>query len=242
MRQGTINVTSSKRLRRLGSAAVSAILMTVCGLGVNAEAATSNPTYHACLKTGTLTKVGTSLPTCAAPASAISWNATGPRGASGPAGNVGLPGPRGPAGATTGPSVARLSVNNVKLVPGHTTQVLTVPVALVAGERLVVHSTAFIFLPAAPVVNGTQSLNFDDVQCVTMVDNALVSVSQAGLVTPSGANGLYTHDRMSMSLDGLSATFTVGGNHTVTLLCNIAYGTDTNVQVWAASLTAIASE
>jgi Pentapeptide repeats (8 copies) len=43
-------------------------------------------TYYACLKSGKLTKVGTTAPSCVAPATQLSGNSEGPTGSQGPPG------------------------------------------------------------------------------------------------------------------------------------------------------------
>jgi hypothetical protein len=65
---------------------------------VSADASGSNVTYFACLKSGKLTAVSTTAPTCNAPATQISWNSAGsagPAGPTGPTGPQGAPGPQG---------------------------------------------------------------------------------------------------------------------------------------------------
>jgi len=70
-------------------------------------------TFNACEKTkGGLTKLSADSETCPKNDTPVSWNATGPAGATGPQGPAGATGPQGPAGATgpqgpagpTGPS------------------------------------------------------------------------------------------------------------------------------------------
>jgi len=81
------------------------------GFGVGAVAtsgassSSSSTTYYGCLNAGSLINVTTLSHRCAVGTSPISWNATGPTGASGPKGNAGATGPVGPKGNTgaTGP-------------------------------------------------------------------------------------------------------------------------------------------
>jgi len=78
------------------------------GFGVGAVAtsgassSSSSTVYYGCLKAGSLSNVTTLSHSCAAGASRISWNATGPAGltgATGPKGNTGATGPQGDTGA-----------------------------------------------------------------------------------------------------------------------------------------------
>jgi hypothetical protein len=70
-------------------AAAIALSAVAVGAGVLSAGAASSTTYYACLKSGTLSKVGTTAPTCTSPATQISWNQTGPQGPTGPAGAAG---------------------------------------------------------------------------------------------------------------------------------------------------------
>jgi hypothetical protein len=87
-----------KRTRTLTIAVVAvvatALISTGVTVAVTAGATGTNTTYYACLANGKLTKVGTAAPTCASPATAISWNQTGPQG---PAGNTILSGSTAPS-------------------------------------------------------------------------------------------------------------------------------------------------
>jgi hypothetical protein len=58
----------------------------VGGIAVGLTAGASGPgtTYFACLKSGRLTHVGTTPPTCTGAATQISWNSIGPQGPAGP--------------------------------------------------------------------------------------------------------------------------------------------------------------
>jgi hypothetical protein len=71
-----------KMQRLLLAALIGAVLATGLTFGIQA-AAQSSTTYYACLKTGKLTEVGTSSPTCRSGATVISLNSQGPQGPSG---------------------------------------------------------------------------------------------------------------------------------------------------------------
>ncbi len=88
-----------------------AVVCAVLAVGVTtAIAAAPSPrastVFHACLKDGTLSKVGTSAKACGSGSLAVSWDRKGPRGAKGSPGAPGAPGAKGATGATgaTGPS------------------------------------------------------------------------------------------------------------------------------------------
>jgi hypothetical protein len=70
-------------------AAAIALSAVAVGAGVLSAGAASSTTYYACLKSGTLSNVGTTAPKCTSPATQISWNQTGPQGPTGPAGAAG---------------------------------------------------------------------------------------------------------------------------------------------------------
>jgi hypothetical protein len=75
---------------------VGALLAGGVAVGVTASAAGASTTYYACLSAkGSLSKVGTKLPTCLLGSKIISWNSQGPQGIQGV---QGIQGPSGPAG------------------------------------------------------------------------------------------------------------------------------------------------
>ncbi len=75
-------MTPSKTLKLTVAAVVATALLSVgVTVAVTAGATGSNPTYYACLNGGKLSSVGTTTPTCTSPATLISWNQTGPAGA-----------------------------------------------------------------------------------------------------------------------------------------------------------------
>ena len=93
-------IMASRKARPLG---VVAILCTVLGLGVTTAVAadttaTAATVFHACLKNGTLSDVGTTPRTCSKGFKAVSWNQTGPKGPNGATGPAGPTGPTGPMG------------------------------------------------------------------------------------------------------------------------------------------------
>jgi len=102
---GTTRGLTSRRGRPLVATAV-VVLVLALGVGTAMAAVTgslSSAVFHACLKNGTLSKVGTTARACGSGSSAVSWNQTGPKGARGPRGKQGTPGtPGGPGPA--GPS------------------------------------------------------------------------------------------------------------------------------------------
>ena len=65
---------------------VGALLAGGLVYGFGASASTATKTYFACVTNGTLSKVGTTQPTCPAPSTLISWNSAGPPGPPGPPG------------------------------------------------------------------------------------------------------------------------------------------------------------
>ena len=70
-----------RTLRVVVAGAVAAAALAVGAFALTAGATGTNATYYACLKGGTLSNVGTKTPTCTSPATEISWNQTGPAGA-----------------------------------------------------------------------------------------------------------------------------------------------------------------
>ncbi len=109
--------------RRSGLVAGAAVLLTV-GSTLVASAATSSTTFHGCVSRygGVLYDVGTRTPSCRRHDTAISWNQTGPQGATGAAGPQGEPGPQGPAGPASSGTVLSTGVHQA--VPFGVTTVL----------------------------------------------------------------------------------------------------------------------
>ena len=68
---------------------IGALLAGGLVFGLGASGSTATKTYFACVTKGTLSKVGTTQPTCAAPSKLISWNSVGPQGPPGPPGPPG---------------------------------------------------------------------------------------------------------------------------------------------------------
>lgn len=80
-----------------------AITIMVAAIPAGAYSATSAEPLWACLKAGTLTKVGTSKPSCDKPGIAIQLSTPGPQGLKG---ETGAPGPQGLKGETGAPGVS----------------------------------------------------------------------------------------------------------------------------------------
>ena len=83
---------------------MSAILLTAglaFGAGVvSSNAASTTPTIFACVKSGSLSSVGTKKPTCAKGSTLLSWAVSGQQGLKGTNGLPGATGPQGPKGDT----------------------------------------------------------------------------------------------------------------------------------------------
>ncbi len=82
----------------LVSLVAGAILAAGVTAAVTAGASGTSSTYFACLRSGTLTRVGVTRPACPNGATVISWNSVGPRGPQGLRGAKGAQGPVGPQG------------------------------------------------------------------------------------------------------------------------------------------------
>ena len=100
------------RLSNKFLAATVVVLLSIATISATAYSASASKPYWACLKSGMLTKVGTSKPTCVKPAVVIQLTipgAQGPKGAEGAQGLQGiqgLPGVAGPQGIQGLPGVA----------------------------------------------------------------------------------------------------------------------------------------
>jgi hypothetical protein len=86
------------RLSNKFLAAGVAVLLSVATISVTAYSASTAKPYWACLKSGMLSKVGTSKPTCTKPAVAIQLSLPGTQGLKGETGNPGLKGDTGVPG------------------------------------------------------------------------------------------------------------------------------------------------
>src|ERR1700722_6647912 len=93
----------SKTLRTVIAIGLTAAVFAAGAVAINAGATGTNTVYYACLKSGALTKVGATSPTCASGYTKISWNSSGPAGPAGARGAKGAQGATGPAGPV-GPS------------------------------------------------------------------------------------------------------------------------------------------
>ncbi len=83
----------TKTLKIVVAAITAATALAIGAVAVNAGASGTNTVYYACLKSGALTKVGTTSPTCSSGYTKISWNSQGAPGTPGAAGKQGPPGP-----------------------------------------------------------------------------------------------------------------------------------------------------
>jgi hypothetical protein len=92
-----------KRLISLRLAVALSVVVVICGGAIAVNAATrstsKSTSYYACLRGGTLSKVGLRRSRCPRGSTLINWNATGPRGSTGAQGITGLVGPAGSNGA-----------------------------------------------------------------------------------------------------------------------------------------------
>jgi hypothetical protein len=212
-----------KRSRSLRAAVAGAIGGAVLAAGFTtialAGASSANTVYYACLKSGTLTKVGTKAPTCAAPATRISWNATGPRGVVGPPGKVGPPGPVGD------PSYA---------------YVYNVSAETVSQGAAVVFDTngamkGVTHVPGQPDIDvtstGTYAISFS----VSGVEPSQFSLTDNGTVVPGSryGSGAGTQQNSGEIIVNLSAGDTVDlvndTSDTAVTLESLAGGTQANV-------------
>lgn len=82
----------------LAAIVISASVAFTAGSIVNASSSPEPVTYYACLRDGTLRRVGTIPPTCGQRSQQISWNQTGPAGSPGAPGAPGARGPQGEPG------------------------------------------------------------------------------------------------------------------------------------------------
>lgn len=82
------------------SAAIAGAIVSalVGGLALQSVSAAGTSIYFACLKSGTLSKVGTTRPVCPKGSRNVSWNQVGVQGPAGVQGAEGAVGPRGPEG------------------------------------------------------------------------------------------------------------------------------------------------
>jgi hypothetical protein len=215
---------------RAGRPAVAvAVVCAVLALGVTtAVAADASPrasnVFHACLKSGSLSKVSTTAHACPSGSSAVSWNKTGPKGAKGakgsigPTGTTGLTGPTGP----TGPSNS-FYVND---------SMVHIPVA--AGTIV-----SFILAAGSYVVNADLSLEDTSpsnssalIECDLTVGTATDAVD-LGLLGPTSTPQNY--GAMSLTVAG---TLTAVG---VAKVSCFAGGKTGNTFALTAAMTAVES-
>ncbi len=206
---------------------VCALLALGVTTAVAAEPGSSGTTFHACLRQGTLTKVGTTPPACPLGSKAVSWNATGPKGARGPAGArgprglqgiQGIQGVQGPAG----PSNSFFSSETDLHIPS-TLGTITVLV-LLAGTYVV---------NADLSLEDTSGSNASDlVECQLTLGSATDAVD-TGLLGPSSAP--ENHGAMSLTV---AATITATGLAAVKC---VGAGNTGNTVVPTATITAVQS-
>jgi len=193
------------RRGRLFVAVAVTVFCTVLALGVtSAIAAEDHPRavatiFHACLKNGTLSNVGTTPRTCPSGFQAVSWDQTGPKGATGARG---LAGPKGDTGARgpRGPSNSFYAADSTaQQVQPTLTSVLSV--SLGAGTYVV---NADIWLDDESPSNSS-----DLAVCELTLGTATDEV-EVGLLGPSGAP--QNEGTLSMTV---AATITSAGSATV---------------------------
>ena len=95
---------------------------------ITAGAVGSSTTYYACLRSGKLTSVGTTAPTCVGTATPISWNSQGspgPTGAQGPVGQASVvnlpPAAACPEPPAVTPGATPQAFLNIPSIPGEST-------------------------------------------------------------------------------------------------------------------------
>jgi len=123
------------RTRTIKLALVAVVVAVTIGVGADAAvtaAASGSTTYFACLKSGKLTSVGTSAPTCASGATQIQWDSPGTPG------TPGATGPQGPVGQA---SVVNFPDTTACPVPGPVTAA-TLPLAYLDIPSIQGESTA----------------------------------------------------------------------------------------------------
>ena len=108
--------------------AICSVLAAGLAFGVT-QASAGGPavTYYACLKSGKLTQVGTSSPTCRSGATSISWNSQGPEGPVGPGSQTYNWNANVPAGSST----TVYTTGNTELSSGSTVAITS---ALLTGN------------------------------------------------------------------------------------------------------------
>ncbi|HEY1737269.1 MAG TPA: hypothetical protein VGI86_01085 [Acidimicrobiia bacterium] len=161
-------------------------------LAVTAGAAGSASVYYACLSGGNLTKVGTTAPTCTAPAKQISWDQAGPQG---PAGNTILSGSGAPATNIGVTGNFYLETSNHKLF-GPATRTCTPRLCGTtwgAGISLVGPAGAAGQGPAYQTTgSGTVTDDgYAPVAELTLPDGYFTLNATAGTESNFGANGMY---------------------------------------------------
>ena len=160
-------------------------------LAVTAGATGTSAVYYACLSGGTLSNVGTTAPTCKAPAKQISWDETGPQG---PAGNTILSGSGVPASTIGVAGNFYLETSNHKLFgpATHTCNPLPCHTIWGSGVSLVGPAGASGQGPAYQT-SGTETITDDSYAAIaelTLPDGYFTLNATIG-TSNFGANGMY---------------------------------------------------
>jgi hypothetical protein len=202
----------SKSLRiAVVTAVAGAALAVGISAAVTAGAGDTSTTYYACLRSGRLTGVGTTPPTCKSSATQISWDSVGPQGVAGPqgpAGPQGDPGPQGVAGPQGPAGVATLYSDLVHsqislpaaTSPGTTNFVAVATKSVPAGNYLI--ESAVSLLSVSGVSMG--------INCE--VTDGSAEPAFASSILPANGNGTQT----TLSMMG---TLTESATTTLTLQC-----------------------
>jgi hypothetical protein len=227
----------SKRVfARAGILAATAAVASVASVAF-VGASTPPTKYYACLQAGTLSKVGTAAPACAAPAQRISWSSTPPAGVVGPPGPSGAQGPQGPPGLASPPKIASLTRNNVFMIPGQTVKVANFTISLAQPGHVLVEASTFFYLPADSALH-----RMDAVQCKATVDAAQVDVAEATVETPGTFAEGFQFSRVPLSLEGVTSAVAAAGPHTVEIDCWQYTGSETDLQAYTTSVVALQAQ
>ncbi|HEY3833163.1 MAG TPA: hypothetical protein VGO03_12780 [Acidimicrobiia bacterium] len=181
-----------RKLLSLVAAAAFGAAVTGGVLAATAATTPSSTVYYACLSNGTLSKVGTAAPTCAAPAKQVSWNQTGPQG---PAGNTVLSGNGAPSTTIGVAGNFYIETSNHKLFgpATHTCNPLPCHTIWGTGTSLVGPAGAAGQGPAYQT-SGTETITDDGYAVIaelTLPDGYFTLNATIGTFSSFGANGMY---------------------------------------------------
>jgi hypothetical protein len=194
-------------------ALVAVVATTLIGAGVavgmTASAAGTDTTYYACLKAGVLSKVGTTAPTCVAPATAISWDQTGPPGPAGTAGNTILSGTNAPSSSTGVAGNFYLETSNHRLYGPATRNCSRLPCITVWGA-----GTSLVGSAGPPGPAG-QGIAYQTTGSGTVTDDGYALIAELTL-----PDGYFTLDATA----GTGSNFTENG-----LVCQLSVNYDQGV-------------